>query len=79
MSSIVLGRTELEIRDKKKETGNRKKDFRKVIKKGYELRLTFLSSIVSERTEQEIRDRKQETGNRTGKRNLEQHRERIGI
>jgi hypothetical protein len=65
LSSIVSGRTEQEIRDRKQETGNRnrkqetgnrkqnrKKEFRKDIEKGYELRLTFLSSIVSGRMEQ---------------------------
>ncbi len=60
LSSIVSGRTEQEIRNRKQETGNRKqetgnrkqetelrkKEFRKDIKKGYELRLIFLSSIV---------------------------------
>ncbi len=71
LASIVSGRTEQKIRDRKQETGNRKqvterreKEFRKDVEKGYEFRLTFRSSIVSGRTEQEIRDRKQETGNR---------------
>jgi hypothetical protein len=46
LASIVSGRMEQEIRDRKQETGNRKqrkKDFRKDIDNGYELRLTFLS------------------------------------
>jgi hypothetical protein len=86
MSSIVSWRTEQEIRNRKQETGNRKQNRKKDIKKGYELRLTFLSSIVSGRTVQEIRDRKQETGKRkqeTGKRkqnrkkDRKRHRERM--
>ncbi len=60
LSSIVSGRTEQEIRDRKQETGNRKKEFRKDIEKGYELRITFLFSIVSGRTEQEVSSRNQE-------------------